>query len=132
MTRFVQKGRKGQNRWLGSISRFLAVVGTLGTLVFGAGCAGPDNMGVTNQQHPGPAVGRTVGTGVGVVGGNVAGAVVGTGEGLVAGAKAPFDNTTRVVRRWRTETTSDGRTIQVPEEIVVDQHGRPVGTTAAK
>jgi hypothetical protein len=89
-------------------------------------------MGVTNQQHPGPALGRVVGTGVGAVGGNVAGVVVGAGEGVAAGAKAPFDNTTRVVRRWRMETTSDGRTIQVPEEIIVDQYGRPVGTPAGK
>jgi hypothetical protein len=73
-----------------------------------------------------------VGTGVGVVGGNVAGAVVGAAEGVVTGAKAPFDNTTRVVRRWRTETTSDGRTIQVPEEIIVDKDGRPVGIPSGK
>ena len=89
-------------------------------------------MGVTNPQQPGPAAGRAVGAGVGAVGGNVAGAVVGVGEGIVAGATAPFDNTTRVVRRWRTETTSDGRTIQVPEEIVVDQNGRPVSKPSGK
>ena len=92
------------------------------------GCASdPNRIGVTNQNHPGPAAGRAVGAGVGVVGGNVAGAVVGVGEGVSRGAAAPFNNTTRVVRRWRTETTSDGRTIQVPEDIVVDQQGRPVG-----
>jgi hypothetical protein len=67
-----------------------------------------------------------------VVGANVAGAVVGAGEGVVTGAKAPFDNTTRVVRRWRTVTTSDGRTIQVPEEIIVDKDGRPVGIPSGK
>jgi hypothetical protein len=89
-------------------------------------------MGVTNQQHPGPALGRAIGTGVGAVGGNAAGAVVGVAEGAVEGAKVPFDNTTRVVRRWRTEKTSDGRTIQVPEEIIVDAAGRPVGTPANK
>ncbi len=72
-------------------------------------------------------MGQALGTGVGVVGGNVAGAVVGFGEGVVGGAKVPFDNTTRVVRRWRTETTTDGRTIQVPEDILVDAYGRPVG-----
>ena len=92
------------------------------------GCTSPDNVGVTNQQHPGPAVGRAVGTGAGVVAGNAAGAVVGVGEGVVAGVSAPFDNTTRSVRRWRTETTPDGRTIQVPEDIIVDQYGRPVPT----
>ena len=89
-------------------------------------------MGVTNPQQPGPAAGRAVGAGVGAVGGNVAGAVVGVGEGMAASAAAPFDTTTRVVRRWRTETTSDGRTIQVPEEIIVDQHGRPVGKPSGK
>jgi len=45
---------------------------------------------------------------------------------VVAGAAAPFNNTTRIVRRWRTETTSDGRTVQVPEDILVDAQGRPV------
>ena len=90
------------------------------------GCTDPDHVGVTNQQHPGPAIGRGVGTGVGVVAGNAAGAVVGVGEGVAAGVAAPFDNTTRVVRRWRTETTPDGRTIQVPEQVVVDQYGRPL------
>ena len=83
--------------------------------------------GYTNTRHPGPAVGQAVGAGVGVVGGNVAGAAVGFGEGVAVGAAAPFDTTTHVVRRWRTETTSDGRTIQVPEEILVDKYGRPVG-----
>jgi hypothetical protein len=60
------------------------------------------------------------------VGGNVAGAVVGVGEGIAAGSSAPFNNTTHVIRRWRTETTSDGRTILVPEEILVDAYGRPI------
>lgn len=67
-----------------------------------------------------------MGTGVGVVGGNVVGAGVGFGEGLVKGTAAPFNNTTRVVRRWHNETTADGRTIQVPEDILVDANGRPV------
>jgi len=104
------------------------LVGVTGAALWlAAGCASdPNRIGVTNQRHPGPAVGRAVGTGVGVVGGNVAGGVVGFGEGVSRGAAAPFDNTTRVVRRWRTETTADGRTIQVPEDIVVDQYGRPL------
>lgn len=129
MRTIVQRGRAQRNRCLAHLPNCLAI---LGALLFGAGCAGPDHMGATNQHHPGPVLGRAVGSGVGVVGGNVAGAAVGVGEGLVAGSKAPFDNTTRVVRRWRTETTSDGRTIQVPEEIIVDQYGRPVGTPAVK
>jgi hypothetical protein len=96
------------------------------------GCArDPNRIGVTNPRHPGPAAGRAIGAGVGVVGGNVAGAVVGAGEGVAQGASAPFNNTTRVVRRWRTEVTSDGRTIQVPEDMVVDQYGRPVNPPAA-
>ena len=92
-----------------------------------AGCASdPNRVGITNQNHPGPALGQAVGTGVGAVGGNVVGGVVGFGEGVAAGSKAPFNNTTRIVRRWRTETTADGRTIQVPEDILVDAQGRPV------
>jgi hypothetical protein len=31
-----------------------------------------------------------------------------------------------MVRYWRTEMTSDGRTIQVPYDVLVDQYGRPV------
>jgi len=92
------------------------------------GCAGdPNKIGVTNPNHPGPAAGRVAGAGAGVVAGNVAGAVVGAGEGFAVGASAPFNNTRRVVRTWRTETTSDGRVIQVPVDTVVDQHGRPIG-----
>lgn len=91
------------------------------------GCArDPNRISGTNPYHPGPASGRAVGAGVGVAAGNVAGAVVGTGEGFVAGASAPFHKTTRVVRTWRTETTADGRTIQVPVDTVVDENGRPV------
>jgi hypothetical protein len=110
----------------------LAVLAGSMALVVGlSGCArDPNRIGVTNPRAPGPAVGRAVGTGVGAVGGNVAGAVVGIGEGVAQGASVPFNNTTRVVRRWRTETTADGRTIQVPEDIVVDQYGRPVGAVS--
>jgi hypothetical protein len=94
------------------------------------GCASdPNNLGVTNPRHPGPAAGRAAGASVGVAGGNVAGGVVGFGEGVVVGAREPFNSSTRVIRRWRTETTSDGRTIQVPEDIVVDQYGRPVNSS---
>src|SRR5688572_11700356 len=106
----------------------MAMLALGGTVALGlAGCArDPNRIGVTNQRQPGPAAGRAVGTGVGAVGGNVAGAAVGFGEGVAEGASESFDNTTRVVRRWRTETTADGRTIQVPEDIVVDEHGRPI------
>lgn len=117
-------------------ARFLAAACVLTAILAlaSAGCStrSPDNMGVTNPRQPGPAIGQAVGTGVGAVAGNVAGAVVGVGEGAVSAASKPFDNTTRVVRRWRTETTADGRTIQVPEEIIVDAQGRPVGKPGSK
>jgi hypothetical protein len=98
-------------------------------LTLAAGCTTPSPT--TSSYHPGPVVGRTVGTGVGVVGGNAVGLVVGATEGVVGGMAAPFDNTSHMVRRWRTETTADGRTIQVPEDILVDAKGRPVGPVSA-
>jgi hypothetical protein len=112
-----------------------AALGTLAgvALLAGTGCKSAKSApGITNPESPGPAAGRTAGVGVGAVVGNTAGAAVGFGEGVVAGAAKPFtkDTTQRVVRRWKTETTSDGRTILVPEEIVVDANGRPVGEPA--
>lgn len=95
-----------------------------------AGCS--TDPGATSSKHPGPAVGKAVGTGVGVVAGNAVGAVVGVGEGVAVGMAAPFNTTTRTVRRWHTETTSDGRTIQVYEDIEVDAQGRPVKPAPAK
>ncbi|MDB6027590.1 MAG: flagellar motor protein MotB [Verrucomicrobiales bacterium] len=98
-------------------------------LILVAGCASdPNRIGVTNQRHPGPAIGRNVGAAVGGVGGNVAGLAVGLGEGAVIGATAPFDNKTTIIRRWNTVTTADGRTIQVPEDIVVDSNGQVIGS----
>ena len=88
------------------------------------GCASPSYT--TSPYQPGPVAGRAIGTGAGAVVGNAAGAVVGAGEGVVSGVMAPFDTTTHIVRRWHTEFTSDGRTIQVPEDILVDANGRPV------
>jgi hypothetical protein len=99
---------------------------TLTALGLMTGCTSPDKIGVTNGEAPGPAAGRAVGYGAGAVAGNVAGAVVGVGEGVAAGVSKPFDNTTRVVRRWRTETTPDGRTIQVSEQVLVDENGRMI------
>lgn len=100
-----------------------------GVCVLLTGCAtDPNKVGLTNPHQPGPAVGRTVGTAVGAVGGNVAGAVVGFHEGVVAGAAKPFDNTRRVVRVWRQTTTPDGRVIQVPVDVEVDQYGQPLQT----
>lgn len=98
----------------------------LGTAALLAGCASRDEVGVTNQEQPGPMVGRTAGTAVGSVAGNVAGAGVGFVEGASGGVATSFDNTQRVVRKYRTETTPDGRTIQVPEEYLVDEHGRVI------
>jgi hypothetical protein len=94
---------------------------------FLSGCAsGPNSVGVTNQQQPGPVVGRAVGTGVGAVAGNVAGAGVGVVEGTSAGIHSAFDNTQRVVRYWREEKTADGRIILVPEDFLVDADGQVI------
>jgi hypothetical protein len=89
------------------------------------GCTHTD-YGGTSPYHPGPVAGKTVGTAVGVTAGNVAGFGVGTVEGAAAGMAAPFNPDYHMVRYWRTETTSDGRTIQVPYDILVDKYGRPV------
>lgn len=88
------------------------------------GCADPNRVGFTNRSQPGPVAGRAVGGAVGIVGGNVAAGTVAIGEGLAAGTKKPFDNRTTVVRRWRTETTPDGRKVYVPEDVVVEEYGR--------
>jgi hypothetical protein len=90
------------------------------------GCTTPAEQRITNPRHVGPAVGNAVGAAAGAVTGEVAGVVVGAAEGASAAAKAPFTNERRVVRTWKTETTSDGRTIQVPVEIEVDEQGRPI------
>ncbi len=96
------------------------------SLVF-AGCTTrPVEARGTNPGQPGPAVGHAVGTVAGAVTGQVVGVVAGGVEGASDAVKAPFNNERRYVRRWRTETTSDGRTIQVAEEIEVDAQGRPI------
>jgi hypothetical protein len=92
----------------------------------GIGCNEVHPNFTTSPYHPGPVVGQAVGEGAGVVAGNVAGVGVGFTEGVVKGAAAPFDPTTHVVRRWHTETTPDGRTVQVPQDVLVDKYGRPV------
>jgi len=94
-----------------------------------AGCAN-NEYSHTSPYHPGPVVGNTVGQGVGVVAGNVAGVGVGAVEGTAQGLAAPFDPSYHLVRHWKTETTSDGRTIQVPVDILVDKYGRPVDMPA--
>ena len=105
-------------------------VTTLASGGFLMGCATEPTA--TSSRHPGPVAGKAVGAGAGLVVGNAAGAVVGAGEGFVGGVSAPFDSTRRTVRRWHTETTSDGRKIQVSEEIEVDAQGRPLKTTTPK
>jgi hypothetical protein len=89
------------------------------------GCTRTD-YGGTSPYHPGPVAGKAVGNAVGVTVGNVAGFGVGTVEGAAVGVAAPFNSNYHMVRYWRTETTSDGRTIQVPYDVLVDQYGRPV------
>ena len=96
----------------------LAISATLIT-----GCYTTDER-IVNTRQPGPAVGMAVGTAAGAVVGNVAGAVVGAGEGAVNAAKVPFNTDRRIIRQWRTETTADGRTIQVAQEVEVDAQGR--------
>jgi uncharacterized protein (DUF58 family) len=90
-----------------------------------SGCATRSDGRRVNTRQPGPAIGTGVGIAAGAVAGNAAGAVVGAGEGFVGAAGTAFNSDRRVVRSWRTETTSDGRTIRVPVEIEVDAYGRP-------
>ena len=94
-----------------------------------AGCASnPSHIGVTNPYQPGPRVGHAIGGGVGIVAGNVASGVVGAGEGAAATASVPFDNKTTIIRRWKTVETSDGRVIQVPEDLVIDSNGQVISS----
>jgi hypothetical protein len=105
-------------------TRFALFVAAL-LAVFAAGCASDSNsVGVTNQQQPGPVIGRAVGSGVGAIVGNVAGAGVGVVEGTSGGIHSAFDNTQRVVRYWHEEKTADGRTIMIPENYLVDANGQ--------
>jgi hypothetical protein len=108
-------------------SYFLIITGlvSLSCGLLLTGCARTD-YGGTSPYHPGPVAGKTVGNAVGVTVGNVAGFGVGTVEGAAAGVAAPFNSNYHMVRYWRTEMTSDGRTIQVPYDVLVDQYGRPV------
>jgi len=107
----------------------LAIVASLAGALALCGCKGTSSASgrVTNQNSPGPKAGNAVGAGVGAVAGNVAGAGVGVVEGSAAAVGNVFDpQTTRVVRHWKTETTIDGRTIQVPVDYLVDEQGRVI------
>lgn len=91
-----------------------------------AGCSTGRNVGATNLEQPGPALGYGAGVGAGAVVGNAVGAGVGFGQGFGGAAKSAFDNTQRVVRYWREEKTADGRIILVPENFLVDANGRVI------
>lgn len=84
------------------------------------------DYGAGSPYQPGPVVGKSVGNVAGVVAGNAAGVGVGAVEGSVHGVASTIDPSYHLVRSWKTETTADGRTIQVPVDILVDQYGRPV------
>jgi hypothetical protein len=94
-----------------------------------SGCAATE-YGHTSPYHPGPVAGQAVGDAAGVVAGNAAGLGVGAVEGAAKGFSAPFDPSYHMVRHWKTETTADGRVIQVPVDILVDKYGRPVDMPA--
>jgi hypothetical protein len=101
----------------------LTITAGLLALAAAAGCSS-DKSG--SPYQPGPVAGTVVGTGVGEVAGNVVGFAGGVVVGTVSGTKQVLDPSYRMVRYWKTETTSDGRTIQVPYDVLVDEYGRPV------
>lgn len=110
-----------------AIRLFFRNVAVVAPVLLAVACVSdPNRVTITNPHQPGPALGQALGATVGVVGGNAAGAVVGFTEGAVGGAAVSFDNTKRVIRRWRSESTPDGRIVQIPEDIEVDAYGRPL------
>jgi len=111
---------------LASMKSHLLATLLVGSSALLTGCYTTDGR-MTNTSQPGPAIGVAVGAAAGAVVGNVTGAVVGVGEGAVGAAKVPFNTDRRIIRQWRTETTSDGRSIQVAYEVEVDAQGRPIG-----
>lgn len=104
-----------------------SVAATLVNLL--AGCAN-NEYAHTSPYHLGPVAGQAIGNATGVVAGNALGLGVGVVEGTAAGVVAPFDPSYRMVRHWKTETTADGRMIQVPVDVLVDKYGRPVNMPA--
>jgi hypothetical protein len=107
-----------------SCPRILVGFASLSCGLLLAGCK--TDYGTGSPYHPGPVVGKTVGNAAGVVAGNAVGVGVGAVEGVAHGVAAPFDPSYHLVRKWRTETTADGRKVQVPYDILVDKYGRPV------
>jgi hypothetical protein len=97
--------------------------GTVAYFIFLLSVTGCHTEQVSPYQ-PGPTAGKVVGVGVGLAAGNVAGAGVGVVEGTAHGVASSFDPRYHLVRYWKTEVTADGRTIQVPYDILVDQYGR--------
>lgn len=100
-----------------------AICAGFGLILATAGCQ--TDYGAGNPYQPGAPAGKAVGAGIGTVAGNVAGAGVGVVQGTTHGFANSFDPQYHMVRYWKTETTADGRTIQVPYDVLVDQYGRP-------
>jgi hypothetical protein len=106
------------------------IVAGAGLLALAATTGCRTDYGAGSPYQPGPTAGKDVGAGVGVVAGNVAGFGVGVVQGTTHGFASTFDPSYHMVRYWKTETTPDGRTIQVPYDILVDQYGRPANMPA--
>ena len=104
--------------------KFILNLSVVTGLLVMAATTGCENTG--SPYQPGPVVGQAVGGGAGIVVGNVAGLGKGVVGGAVVGYSTVMDPSYHMVRYWKTETTSDGRTIQVPYDILVDEYGRPV------
>ena len=107
-----------------SIGLLNASAAGLLALAAASGCR--TDYGKGSPSQPGPVVGKSVGAGAGVVAGNAVGFGTGVVSGTAAGYSKAMDPSYHMVRYWRTETTSDGRTIQVPYDVMVDQYGRPM------
>ncbi len=105
-----------------SLRLILAGFASLSSALMFTGCANSS----TSPYHPGPVAGHAVGNAAGVVAGNAAGFGVGVVEGAAQGVAAPFDPSYHLVRHWVTQTTADGRKVQVPVDVLVDKYGRPV------
>lgn len=104
------------------IFKFILGVASSTFIVAATGCS--SNSG--SPYQPGPVAGTAVGAGAGAVVGNTVGFGAGVVGGTVAGTKSVLNPNYRMVRYWRTETTADGRTVQVPYDVLVDEYGRPV------
>jgi hypothetical protein len=104
----------------------LSLLTTVSAAALLTGCATNPDAQTMNRRQPGPAVGQAIGVGVGTVASNAVAVPVGIVEGAAAATQSTFTNERRVIRTWREEKTSDGRTIRVPVEIEVDANGKPI------